>query len=252
MDVSLSGKYAWLYHIVLAIFHDRVKSSVEAALGAALASATVAYGNAALATLPLQQPVLNGTAVLDYTLVGSPSFGPGMHLGARFRAEVFAPDGRRSGLPPPSLPSGPGIACPRSACIHVALPYVFDAAAWSLQATGKLATVVRNGDLPGSFPVHLDTKSLRLFVPALYKLYPDLPVELRLAATAPPRLRLEPAARSGVAQADGLLLSVDVRLANGRRPPGWLSLVWPAQSPSSPGSGDPTPPCSTPASAAHS
>ena len=83
-----------------AIFYDRVKNTVEAALGDAVVREVATEGNAALATLPVTQPFLNASSLLDYSLVGQPTFQRGQvrrvpSIRSLSSAHVFLYRGRR-------------------------------------------------------------------------------------------------------------------------------------------------------------
>uniref|UniRef100_A0A8C4PF29 Lipopolysaccharide-binding protein n=1 Tax=Equus asinus asinus TaxID=83772 RepID=A0A8C4PF29_EQUAS len=141
-----------------------------------------------LQTLPVTTEIDNLTSI-DYSLMEAPRVTDHV-LDVMFKGEIFNHDHRS-----PVTFVAPAMSLPEehSRMVYFAISdYVFNTASLVYQEAGYLNFSITDDMVPPDSPIRLTTKSFRVFVPRLAKLYPNMNLELQGAVVPAPFLNFSP------------------------------------------------------------
>ncbi|KFQ59426.1 Bactericidal permeability-increasing protein, partial [Pelecanus crispus] len=186
--VHFSGKFGWLYNL----FHDAVESRFRKILENKVCTNVVSSVHSELQpylqTLPVTARI-DAMAGIDYSLVAPPT-ATAQALDAYLKGEFFSL-AHRSAVPFPPLP----LAFPPDhdrMVYFAASSYFFNTAGFAYHAAGALVFEITDSMIPKDVEFHLTTSTFSAFVPQLEKMYPDMPMKLRLSTLSAPFLSIGP------------------------------------------------------------
>ncbi|KFP87135.1 Bactericidal permeability-increasing protein, partial [Apaloderma vittatum] len=194
--VHFSGRLGWLYNLFYNAIESRFRKILERKVCDSVARSVRGELQTYLQTLPVTARIDNRVGI-DYSLVAPPT-ATTQSLDADLKGEFFSL-AQRSAVPFPPLPlafppdHGLGRLCQRGAV------------GWRLRDGGRRADfTVRLVELhgpsmtvlllqiPKGIEFHLNTTTFSAFVPQLDKIYPEMPMKLRLSAPSAPFLNIGP------------------------------------------------------------
>ncbi|XP_028667952.1 bactericidal permeability-increasing protein-like [Erpetoichthys calabaricus] len=186
-NVKFHGGASWLYNLF--------KQSIDKALRNALNSQLCTVVSGAIESIKPHLKTLNVLvrvdhfAEVDYSLVLPPSITKS-YIDLGVKGEFYNIGQHRE--PPFSAPS---FSLPNEASnmLYIGLSaFTINSAAFVYNNAGVLQINVTDEMIPKSSPVHLNTKTLGLFVPEVARRYPNMPVILNVRATQQPSANIQP------------------------------------------------------------
>ncbi|NXS64025.1 BPI protein, partial [Brachypteracias leptosomus] len=188
VQVHFSGKFGWLYNLFYSVVESRFRKILESEVCKIVARSVRSELQPYLQTLPVTARI-DARAGIDYSLV-APPVATAQSLDADLKGEFFSL-AHRSAVPFPPLP----LAFPPDHDRMVyfgASSYFFSTAAFAYHAAGALVFDITDSMIPKGVEFHLNTTTFSAFVPQLEKMYPKMPMKLRLSAPSAPYLNIGP------------------------------------------------------------
>ncbi|NXY51103.1 BPI protein, partial [Ceuthmochares aereus] len=187
--VHFSGKFGWLYNLFYNVVESRFRNILESKVCETVASSVRNDLQPYLRTLPVAARI-DAIAGIDYSLVAPPT-ATAQSLDAELKGEFFSMV-RRSAVPFTPLP----MALPpdHNRMVYFgASSFFFNTAGFAYHTAGALVFEItdsmvissRNGGLcryPNLLPATLQ----------LEKMYPDMPMKIRLSSSSAPSLNIRP------------------------------------------------------------
>lgn len=187
LDIDLHGGASWLYQIFVNVFSGQIQDSIQDALKDAIVQNINDGLNKAIKTLPISEPI-DSHVEIDFPLVSNPIFAPGYFslptLGEFYQINhhTETPYPRTA---TPDVITGEMVQMILTEFVAVSAGYVY----WQL---GELATTITPNDVPANSPFQLNTTYFKFLVPPLYNMYPNMAMQLQLAATQMPSAKFTP------------------------------------------------------------
>ncbi|NXD84441.1 BPI protein, partial [Halcyon senegalensis] len=182
VQVHFSGKFGWLYNLFYSAVESRFRKILEREVCETVAKSVRSDLQPYVQTLPVTARI-DSVAGIDYSLVAAPT-ATAQSLDVGLKGEFFSL-AHRSAVPFPPL----ALALPpdhQRMVYFGASSYFFNTAAFAYHRAGALvfditdSTVSSAGGLPVPAPLQLE------------KMYPEMPMKLRLSAPVSPFLSIGP------------------------------------------------------------
>lgn len=184
LDVTFHGGASWLYNLFSGFIADELKKSLVSQLCGIIKNEIDVEGNKVLSTLPIQEKI-DAFSLINFELLSAPAL-PGDFIATRHKGEFFSiAHPAESPFTPPALPVPAAGSLSRMFYVWVS-SYMLESAGWVYEQVGVLNYTVTPSQVPASFPLKLNTSSFRPFIPALFAKYPDMAMELTVAAVGNP------------------------------------------------------------------
>ncbi|NXG72086.1 BPI protein, partial [Baryphthengus martii] len=186
--VHFSGKFGWLYNLFYSAVESRFRKILESKVCESVAKSVHSDLQPYLRTLPVTARI-DAVAGIDYSLVAPPR-ATAQSLDVGLKGEFFSL-AHRSTVPFPPL----ALALPpdhERMVYFGASSYFFNTAAFAYHAAGALVFDITDSMIPKDVEFHLNTSTFSAFVPQLEKMYPEMPMKLRLSAPSAPFLSIGP------------------------------------------------------------
>ncbi|XP_005240040.2 bactericidal permeability-increasing protein [Falco peregrinus] len=186
--VHFSGKFEWLYNLFHSAIESRFRKILESKVCEMVATSVRNNLHPYVQTLPVTARI-DAMAGIDYSLVAPPT-ATAQSLDADLKGEFFSL-AHRSAVPFPPLP----LAFPPDHDRMVyfgASSYFFNTASFTYHAAGALVFEITDSTIPKGVDLHLNTTTFSAFIPQLEKMYPDMPMKLRLSTPSAPFLNIGP------------------------------------------------------------
>ncbi|KFP31128.1 Bactericidal permeability-increasing protein, partial [Colius striatus] len=186
--VRFSGRLGWLYNLFHSTIESRFRKLLESKVCEVVASSVRKNLQPYLQTLPVTARI-DATAGIDYSLVAPPT-ATAQSLDVDLKGEFFSL-AHHSAVPfsPPPLALPPD----HDRMVYFGVSsYFFNTAGFTYQAAGALVFEITDSLIPKGFDFHLNTTTFSAFIPQLDKMYPDMPMKLRLSAPSAPFLSIGP------------------------------------------------------------
>lgn len=188
VEVDISGDLGWLLNLFHSQIESRFQEALESKICEKIQNSVTSDLQPYLQTLPVTTEIDNLTSI-DYSLMEAPRVTDHV-LDVRFKGEIFNHDHRS-----PVTFVAPAMSLPEehSRMVYFAISdYVFNTASLVYQEAGYLNFSITDDMVPPDSPIRLTTKSFRVFVPRLAKLYPNMNLELQGAVVPAPFLNFSP------------------------------------------------------------
>ncbi|NXX62234.1 BPI protein, partial [Scopus umbretta] len=186
--VHFSGKFGWLYNLFHSAIESRFRKTLESKVCMNVVSSVHSELQPYLQTLPVTANI-DAMAGIDYSLVAPPT-ATANALDVDLKGEFFSLS-HRSAVPfsPVALAFPPD----HDRMVYFAASsYFFNTAGFAYHAAGALVFEITDSMIPKDLEFHLRTSTFSAFVPQLEKMYPDMPMKLRLSAPSAPFLNIGP------------------------------------------------------------
>ncbi|XP_029864601.2 bactericidal permeability-increasing protein [Aquila chrysaetos chrysaetos] len=186
--VHFWGKFGWLYNLFYGAVESRFRNILERKVCENVVTSVRSELQPYLQTLPVTARI-DDKAGIDYSLVAPPT-ATAQSLDVDLKGEFFSL-AHRSTVPFPPL----ALAFPPDHDRMVyfgASSYFFNTAGFAYHAAGALVFEITDSVIPKSMGFHLNTSTFSAFIPQLEKMYPDMPMKLRLSAPSAPFLNIGP------------------------------------------------------------
>ncbi|NXS74335.1 BPI protein, partial [Pandion haliaetus] len=186
--VHFQGKFGWLYNLFYSAVESRFRNILESKVCENVVTSVRSELQPYLQTLPVTARI-DDKAGIDYSLVALPT-ATAQSLDVDLKGEFFSL-AHRSAVPFPPL----ALAFPPDhdrMVYFAASSYFFNTAGFAYHAAGALVFEITESMIPKSIGFHLNTSTFSAFIPQLEKMYPDMPVKLRLSAPSAPFLNIGP------------------------------------------------------------
>ncbi|NXG67389.1 BPI protein, partial [Hemiprocne comata] len=183
-----SGKFGWLYNLFYNAVEFRFRKILEGKVCDVVDSSVRRELQPYLRTLPVTARI-DAKAGIDYALVAPPA-ATAQSLDVDLKGEFFSL-AHRSAVPFSPLP----LALPPDHDHMVyfgASSYFFNTAGFAYHAAGLLVFEITDSMIPKDVEFHLTTSTFSAFIPQLEKMYPNMPMKLRLSAPSAPFLSIGP------------------------------------------------------------
>ncbi|NXK14019.1 BPI protein, partial [Herpetotheres cachinnans] len=190
--VHFSGKFGWLYNLFHSAVESRFRKILESKVCEMVARSVRSNLQPYIQTLPVTARI-DAMAGIDYSLVAPPT-ATAQSLDVDLKGEFFSL-AHRSAVPFPPL----ALAFPPDHDRMVyfgASSYFFNTASFTYHAAGALVFEITDSTIPKGIDFHLNTTIFSAFIPQLEKMYPDMPMKLRLSTPSAPFLNIGPAGLS--------------------------------------------------------
>ncbi|NXI40596.1 BPI protein, partial [Galbula dea] len=188
VQVHFSGRLGWLYNLFHGAVESRFRKILESKVCESVDTLVHSELQPYLQTLPVTARI-DAKAGIDYSLVAPPT-ATSQSLDVDLKGEFFSL-AHRSPIPFPPL----ALAFPSDHNHMVyfgASSYFFNTASFAYHAAGALVFDITNSMIPKGTEFHLNTTTFSAFVPQLEKMYPEMPMKLRLSAPSAPFLSIGP------------------------------------------------------------
>eukprot|EP00079_Xenopus_tropicalis_P018060 XP_004918812.1 PREDICTED: bactericidal permeability-increasing protein-like [Xenopus tropicalis] len=190
VEVHMSGTIGWLVEL----FHGAVESKIRKELENKICPEIHKYINADVSSFLRNQPVnrnINPISGLDYSLTGPPSV-MGNWLDVFLKGEFYK-NGENPHTAPPFTPPVISLPPEQDHMVYFAVSdYVFNTAFLTYQRAGALVFDLRDDMIPREFGIHLNTNLLERVIPSVSKMYPNMPMMLKISAASTPALNINP------------------------------------------------------------
>eukprot|EP00079_Xenopus_tropicalis_P009143 XP_002932907.2 PREDICTED: bactericidal permeability-increasing protein-like [Xenopus tropicalis] len=188
VEVHMSGTIGWL----VKLFHDAVESKIRQELEDKICPEINDIINSKLSSLLQTLPVetnLDHISALDYSLMGPPSVMANW-VDVFLKGEFFYRSHRTA---PPFAPPAMLLPPEQDHMVYFAVSdYVFNTALLAYQSARALVLTLTDKMIPKEFGVHLNTNLLERVIPAVSKMYPNMPMKLKISAASTPALNITP------------------------------------------------------------
>ncbi|XP_074613864.1 bactericidal permeability-increasing protein-like [Acropora palmata] len=184
VSIHFHGGASWLYNLFDHYIDGKIKGVLQDKLCAETSDLIDTDAEKALATFPVQKRI-GKYAVINYALVSSPNF-------TQTFADVFIKGEFLSAISPREPPFSPSLLPFESESdkmVYVWLTdYVVNTAGFVYQSAGVLNETITPSMLPPNFSYPLNTNTVKLIIPKLYALYPNMPMKLEAYSTQRPQI----------------------------------------------------------------
>ncbi|XP_068120475.1 bactericidal permeability-increasing protein-like isoform X2 [Hyperolius riggenbachi] len=181
VDVHVSAFIDWL--ITVFDIDSEIAREIKNKICPAVYDAAVKYLYPVLQNLPAAAR-LNKVVGFDYSLTGPPAE-TSDNLYVNVKGEIF---GLLRRFTPPFSPRPMYLPDDQNLMIYIALSdYLFNSAWFAYQSAGKLVFNVTNEMIP-----KLNTLYFSFLIPQLEKLYPHMPMKLKITSPSAPSVNLNP------------------------------------------------------------
>eukprot|EP01116_Phalansterium_solitarium_P018699 TRINITY_DN5049_c0_g1_i1.p1 TRINITY_DN5049_c0_g1~~TRINITY_DN5049_c0_g1_i1.p1 ORF type:complete len:515 (-),score=215.13 TRINITY_DN5049_c0_g1_i1:375-1880(-) len=181
LDINLHGGASWLYQLFVNAFTGSIESSIASALHDAIVENINSGLNKAIKSLPISEPI-DSKVEIDFPLVSNPVFASG-YFSLPTLGEFYV-IGAHTETPYPRPPI-PDVVTSQMLQILIT-EYVVVSAGYVYWKLGELETTITQKDIPSNVPVQLNTTFFKAVLPQLYTTFPNMAMELDLAATQMP------------------------------------------------------------------
>ncbi|XP_069727754.1 bactericidal permeability-increasing protein-like [Phaenicophaeus curvirostris] len=186
--VHFSGKFGWLYNLFYNVVESRFRNILESKVCETVASSVHNELQPYLRTLPVTARI-DAKAGIDYSLVAPPT-ATAQSLDVGLKGEFFSMV-HRSAVPfTPLL-----LALPPDHDRMVyfgASSFFFNTAGFAYHTAGALVFEITDSMIPEGIDFRLNTTVFSAFVPQLEKMYPNMPMKVRLSSSSAPSLNIRP------------------------------------------------------------
>lgn len=208
VKIHFHGGASWLYNLFDKYVDGKIKGTLQDKLCQETSDLINTNAEKSLSTFPVKKQI-DKFAVINYSLVSSPNF-------TESYADVFIKGEFLSAITPKEAPFSPTPLPPESESDKMAYiwltDYVVNTAGLVYQEAGILNETVTPSMLPPNFSYPLNTKTFRLIIPKLYKVYPNRPMNLKVYSTQRPTVS---SSSAGVGLKINGNVDVYVQLENG-------------------------------------
>ncbi|XP_044153310.1 bactericidal permeability-increasing protein-like isoform X2 [Bufo gargarizans] len=188
MQVHFSGGLDWLINLFDNVIASSLRDNLQNQICPLVADAVNTQLEPVLRSLPVTSKI-DDVAAIDYSLTGPPMV-TADSLDVQLKGEFFEQSHRS---PPPFSPQPMSIPDEHSLMVYFAISdYLFNTAAFVYQSAGKLIFNVTDDMIPRDFPVQLNTSSFGKLIPQISKMYPNMPMKLKISSPVAPFLAMEP------------------------------------------------------------
>jgi len=181
LDMDIHGGASWLYKIFVDHFSGTIKGMVEKTLSSSISREINDGANAALASLPVVQPISNSVEI-DYSLLSVPTVEE-THFTLSHKGEFYYVGHRKEA--PFKQPALPDLVTDEMVQMFIS-DYVANTAAYSYYLSDALRVVITDSMLPEDAPIHLNTSYFADLAPPLPIKFPDELMEIHVYATSSP------------------------------------------------------------------
>ncbi|XP_072487755.1 bactericidal permeability-increasing protein-like isoform X2 [Notamacropus eugenii] len=188
LDVTFHGGASWLYNIFTGALEDPIQRELNSKVCEKIQNAVQALERI-LQTIP-ESSHISSIADLNYSLVAAPLITE-QSIEVDLKGEFYSRDGHREALVPPT-PFSLWEQNDRMLLLGVS-DFVANSAASVYYRAGALSWNVTDSTISKKFPIHINTKIFKGFVPELQRRFPDTPMALQIFARLPPSLQTQPA-----------------------------------------------------------
>ncbi|KAK9405031.1 bactericidal permeability-increasing protein [Crotalus adamanteus] len=188
VDIDISGKWEWLYNL----FKSKVESAFKTAMESKICDIVRTSVNSKLESHLQSLPVttrIDNTSSIDYSLVGPP-IATSDCVDLDLKGEFFSNTQRTPApFPPPplSFPVDP------DRMVQFAIStYFFNTAGQVYYQAERLTSWIVDDMVPKEIKIRLNTACFEPFIPQIKKLYPSMPMKLRVSPSSAPFLSISP------------------------------------------------------------
>ncbi|XP_065185336.1 bactericidal permeability-increasing protein-like [Sycon ciliatum] len=182
MGIDFHGGASFLYNLFSSEIAGSIKGSVAPQICSAGKSAINTQGNAALESLPIIVAIDDNTEI-DYGLIAPPAYDNVNFLETVHKGEFYL---TKQPTEAPYVPAALPAASQFDRMMYIWLTaYMADTAGYVYEQSGILHYTITPAMVPSSIPIKLNTESFKDIVPALYKAFPNMPINLAVNNTAP-------------------------------------------------------------------
>ncbi|KAM3839337.1 bactericidal permeability-increasing protein-like [Vipera latastei] len=188
VNIDISGKWEWLYNL----FESQVESAFKTAMESKICEIVRTSVNSKLQSHLQSLPVttnIDNTSSIDYSLVGPP-VATSDCVDVDLKGKFFSTAQRSPApFPPPPL----SFAVDPDRMVQFAIStYFFNTAGQVYYQAQSLTSWIVDDMVPQEIKIRLNTLSFEPFIPQIKKLYPSMPMKLRVSPSSAPSLSISP------------------------------------------------------------
>ncbi|XP_078247869.1 bactericidal permeability-increasing protein [Pogona vitticeps] len=193
VELKFHGGKSWLYNLLAAALKGILQTEVNKQLCPEVKKG-IGELDHLLSSLNVSAQI-DSFVGLDYSLVNEPSVGVDQCT-VDLKGEFFQVRGR----PGPLLPAPFHLPHQPDSMVLLGISEFFaNSAAFAYFTSGALRVNYTGQMIPKTVPFRLNTKNLGVFIPELNKEFPDMEMEIHIAARKPPVLSIHPGSLEGAA-----------------------------------------------------
>uniref|UniRef100_F6W9Z1 Bactericidal permeability-increasing protein n=2 Tax=Monodelphis domestica TaxID=13616 RepID=F6W9Z1_MONDO len=184
LEVTFHGGASWLYNIFFEVLEDLIRKQLNSKLCESIGNAVQTLERT-LQTIPESRHI-SPLADLNCSLVAAPLIME-QSIELDFKGEFYSPASHKE-FPVPPAPFSLWKQNDHMLLLGVS-DFVANSAAFVYYQAGALSRTFNDSQIPKWFPIRLNTKNFKNFVPELQKRFPNTTMALKIFARLPPRLQ---------------------------------------------------------------
>eukprot|EP00079_Xenopus_tropicalis_P039447 XP_017953218.1 PREDICTED: bactericidal permeability-increasing protein isoform X1 [Xenopus tropicalis] len=188
VKIHVSGKFRWLVDVFHKSIDNALRKAIEGQLCPVVTQSITNKLQPLLQTLPVTAQI-DHVAAIDYSLTGPPTV-TAQSLDVQLKGEFFYIAHRTT---PPFSPPPVPLPAEQNLMVYFGVSdYLFNTAGYAYYSAGKFESYITDDMIPKNFSVHLNTSSFGILIPQLSKMYPNMPMILKIYTPSAPFLTIEP------------------------------------------------------------